>query len=1175
VSPRRRRWDSGGRKLTDGQHLAVEQLSSVEAAGGGVIRIQEISHAPDSAWVRAEVLVSCSHHQTVPQGVPLQDVEPFTIHIPADFPFERPWVSTPHTRFAGYVHVPWQRWPCLYQAPAVEWDPSDGMYGFLARLESWLDHAARGELDPHGMPLHPPITYPIAGAPRRAVVIRADTPVVRGEPWTGFAEVKEVSETRVDIVGWSGWDAETIPEVPAAAFLLADALPPEFPSTVRSLLDHLAERGISLRRQLVMLKLAATLNKAEQPFYVIVGAPMRGIRGSSDLRQHLAVWAIDPGVADALRLALRADLLGGEKGKEISTEVEQLILKWADEARVDWCNVMEDRPEIVIRRDEATPTRWFAEKTVALWGAGALGGVVAEWLARSGIKKLVIRDHRAVTPGLLVRQIYEDRDIGRAKAYALADRLKRIRPDLQVDAEVANIIDKPLNSADWTDGADIVIDTTASEAVASKLEFVRWTSEVSPVPIAAMAIGHRADSGILTVAPAGYTGGLADVARRAKLEALIRPNAIHYADEFWPRTRHPIFQPEPGCSEPTFVGGAADIAALAAMMLNTLAVKLRNNGSTEASATFVALPTAAEGSQPITFQWQPDVISDDPFSGYQVRVTQAAWREIVAWVERSRRVAGPRIETGGLLFGERDEALRIVWVTDASGPPADSEASEDGFVCGVSGVPELNAEKRRRSRDSVTAVGMWHAHPTGAPLPSSTDAKAMAAILDQATSRAARSLLMIVGRTVAPPLLLGTFEFTRADVDLMSTGTFRRECTMRSVSPQQQKRNVGLALSGGGARAMAFHLGCLRALHDRGILEQVRVTSSVSGGSVIGAMYAYSNDSFDDFDQRVVDVLRRGLVRGIARAACSPAFLRQALATAVTSGAIAKGAAVARLGVGIVGRAFRLDHRRMQRALTALQSPMRRRVSRTNAFEAALRDIYGNRTILEGRRGGMEVVINACELRTGSAFRFGSRESGCWRFGKLRDNDVPLALAVAASAAYPVLLPALDRNFVFVGSKGEEQRARVLLTDGGIFDNLGVTPMEPGRSSDVSSNVYSPDFIVACDAGAGLLNEDPVPYWWPSRMVRAFETVFRKVQNGAYQRLHGYVAAGQLRGFVLSYLGQQDDRLPHRPTDLVPREHVVNYPTDFSAMRNEDIEMLARRGEVLTRLLIAEYCPEL
>jgi NTE family protein len=48
---------------------------------------------------------------------------------------------------------------------------------------------------------------------------------------------------------------------------------------------------------------------------------------------------------------------------------------------------------------------------------------------------------------------------------------------------------------------------------------------------------------------------------------------------------------------------------------------------------------------------------------------------------------------------------------------------------------------------------------------------------------------------------------------------------------------IGLALSGGGSRAIAFHLGCLRALHRLGLLDRVAILSTVSGGSVIGAYF--------------------------------------------------------------------------------------------------------------------------------------------------------------------------------------------------------------------------------------------------------------------------------------------------------------------------------------------------
>ena len=78
---------------------------------------------------------------------------------------------------------------------------------------------------------------------------------------------------------------------------------------------------------------------------------------------------------------------------------------------------------------------------------------------------------------------------------------------------------------------------------------------------------------------------------------------------------------------------------------------------------------------------------------------------------------------------------------------------------------------------------------------------------------------------------------------------------------------IGLALSGGGSRAIAFHLGCLRALHDLGILDRVRVLSTVSGGSVLGALYALSEEPFPKFEQHVRAVLRRGLLWPTVRTA--------------------------------------------------------------------------------------------------------------------------------------------------------------------------------------------------------------------------------------------------------------------------------------------------------------------
>lgn len=52
-----------------------------------------------------------------------------------------------------------------------------------------------------------------------------------------------------------------------------------------------------------------------------------------------------------------------------------------------------------------------------------------------------------------------------------------------------------------------------------------------------------------------------------------------------------------------------------------------------------------------------------------------------------------------------------------------------------------------------------------------------------------------------------------------------------------QRGKVGLALSGGGHRAALYHIGVLARLADVGALRDVETISTVSGGSIVGALY--------------------------------------------------------------------------------------------------------------------------------------------------------------------------------------------------------------------------------------------------------------------------------------------------------------------------------------------------
>lgn len=382
---------------------------------------------------------------------------------------------------------------------------------------------------------------------------------------------------------------------------------------------------------------------------------------------------------------------------------------------------------------------------------------------------------------------------------------------------------------------------------------------------------------------------------------------------------------------------------------------------------------------------------------------------------------------------------------------------------------------------------------------------------------------------------------------------------------------IALALSGGGTRAMAFHLGCFRALHDRGILDRVQAISSVSGGSVLAACWAYRGEDFDAFDKHAVEVLRRGIKGDIVREVFGSPEGLKIIGTLLFTGTLSSVAWILTFVVSRLRLLLGLPTLPLERALKAALRMLPVWGSLTTAFEAALsRQLFGGATVDRVRRPNLAVIINACDLTTGTAFRFGSGRSGGWRYGDVLGAAPTVAKAVAASAAFPILLPPLVETFEFE-KKGERHYHTVALTDGGVFDNLGVAVLEPGRAHD-HAHIEPVTHLISLNAGGGQFDvSGSHPYWWVGRVARSFEAVHRKAQDAVYQRLHKYAEVGDLEAFGMIYLGQQDDKLPCAPADLITREQVTDYPTDFSPMSEENIRLLTLRGEQLTHIIIERY----
>jgi hypothetical protein len=77
-------------------------------------------------------------------------------------------------------------------------------------------------------------------------------------------------------------------------------------------------------------------------------------------------------------------------------------------------------------------------------------------------------------------------------------------------------------------------------------------------------------------------------------------------------------------------------------------------------------------------------------------------------------------------------------------------------------------------------------------------------------------------------------------------------------TPSQPFKHIALSLSGGGVRAVGYHLGTLDYLNHLGMLSEIHTLSSVSGGSLIATGFALSQkkgESFQEFYDNVCEFL--------------------------------------------------------------------------------------------------------------------------------------------------------------------------------------------------------------------------------------------------------------------------------------------------------------------------------
>jgi proteasome lid subunit RPN8/RPN11 len=735
--------------LTRGQALALQQLDAIAAKSNGILEIISAPLASTSGRsIWAKLSLATKQYRKA-GGLPLRDRERFDVQLHPEFPFEKPNIYFAHKRYIGTPHVQWGNYICLYQSTEAEYEPSDGMFGFFDRVHLWMTAAGSGQLDPEDAPLHPPVAY--ASSPTK-LVVRNNTPAYdpNNPIWIGCADLRKVRSDRLDVLRWvniDDWDDLDPNQRVAAAVLFDGPLAMEYPSKVNDLISLMERAGLQFSTLFRLLRLFAILTPEGEPAYFILGAPMRRKAAGEALRPHLTVWEIAAEPLTALRAIIS------------NTEDEDApwddLYNWLISADVQWCRLLEDRPEVVHRRDGQSLSAAINGKRVLLLGGGALGSATAESVVRAGASHLHLVDHGNVKPGLLVRQRYVDADIGLPKVDALKSKLDAFGFGCAVTAEVSDLSVRVLHRFDFGK-FDLLIDATASKSVMHRIEEELKATTLS-VPYISMSVSAAANHGSVMVRMPGYSGGPSMMVRQAKLEAFNRDPDHTLVKAFWPeRSETKIFQPEPGCSEPTFIGSAIDIDFHAAGLLNVGLKRTQSLGNKQASIDLISSPWSFRDARETTqlhYAFEGCTVSWERRHHYLALLTSIARRGINREMKRIARVQSDKIETGGLIFGEIDDSHQFVWIDSVSGPPPDSETSSEKFLCGVSGTVELATHKSMSSGGSSKFIGIWHTHPISRGRPSDEDLHAMVQLLHGQEFPPRQVIMIIVGFSATSPSL--------------------------------------------------------------------------------------------------------------------------------------------------------------------------------------------------------------------------------------------------------------------------------------------------------------------------------------------------------------------------------------------------------------------------------------
>ncbi|WP_416420546.1 patatin-like phospholipase family protein [Priestia aryabhattai] len=275
--------------------------------------------------------------------------------------------------------------------------------------------------------------------------------------------------------------------------------------------------------------------------------------------------------------------------------------------------------------------------------------------------------------------------------------------------------------------------------------------------------------------------------------------------------------------------------------------------------------------------------------------------------------------------------------------------------------------------------------------------------------------------------------------------------TSLNVEDLLKKEKLGLALSGGGFRAAFFHLGVLARLADNGILQNVKIISTVSGGSIIGGLYyqelikAIKKKEEEETPIDYINIVKRveeKLTEGVKKNIRRKLFLHP------------------------IYESISLFQGR-ERVLGKLYNKF------FYNFNINMEDLQNDNECCP------KLILNATSLNDGKHWFFTTEKMGQYKSDNvieytLLNNKVKLSEAVAASSTVPGLFNFFPFEYT---DKNSGENIKLKLVDGGVFDNLGVYALQEEEV----------DYMIISDASRPLFEEN-VPRRRLSVLKRSFDT---------------------------------------------------------------------------------------